>query len=141
QYLDLEEVQGPRLAPDGRQVIYTRRWIDKLNDRWESALWMVGSDGSRNRFLVKGSSAIWSPDGARIAYVAPPSDGATPQIFVRWMDAEGATSQITRVEQAPADVEWSPDGKWLLFSMSEPVPSPSAVRIRMPEAPKGAKWT
>jgi dipeptidyl aminopeptidase/acylaminoacyl peptidase len=141
QYMDLEEVQAPRLAPDGRQVIYTRRWIDKLNDRWESALWMVNSDGSRNRFLVKGSGAIWSPDGARIAYVASAGEGTTPQIFTRWMDAEGATSQVTRVEQAPADVEWSPDGKWLLFSMNESVPSPSAVRIKMPEAPKGAKWT
>jgi dipeptidyl aminopeptidase/acylaminoacyl peptidase len=141
QYLDLEDVQGPRLAPDGRQVIYTRRWIDKLNDRWESALWMVNSDGTHNRFLAKGSGAIWSPDGSRIAYVASTGEGATPQIFVRWMDAEGATSQITRVDQAPSDVEWSPDGKWLLFSMNESVPSPSSVKIKMPEAPKGAKWT
>src|SRR5581483_9337944 len=44
------------------------------------------------------------------------------------------------VEQTPGDLEWSPDGKWLLFSMNEAIPSPSAVRIRMPEAPKGAKW-
>ena len=93
------------------------------------------------RFLVKGSGAIWSPDGQRIAYAASAGEGTTPQIFTRWMDAEGATSQITRVEQAPADIEWSPDGKWLLFSMNESVPSPSAVRIKMPEAPKGAKWT
>src|ERR1044071_8435638 len=88
QYLDMEEVQAPRLSPDGRQVIYTRRWIDKMNDRWESALWMVGSDGSHNRFRVKGGGAIWSPDGSRIAYVASPGEGSSGQIFVRWMDAE-----------------------------------------------------
>ena len=56
------------------------------------------------------------------------------------MDAEGARSQITHVEQAPSDLEWSPDGKWLLFTMNETVPSPSAVKIKMPPAPKGAKW-
>ncbi|MEP6731312.1 MAG: DPP IV N-terminal domain-containing protein, partial [bacterium] len=141
QYLDIEDVQAPRLAPDGKQVIYTRRWIDKMNDRWESALWMVNTDGSRNRFLTKGSNAIWSEDGARIAYVAPVgADNPQPQIFVRWMDAEGATSQITRLDHPPADLEWSPDGKWMLFSMGEAVPSPSAVKIKMPEAPKGAKW-
>jgi dipeptidyl aminopeptidase/acylaminoacyl peptidase len=141
QYLDLQEVQAPRLSPDGRQVIYTKRWIDKLNDRWESALWMVNSDGTHDRFLIKGGGAIWSPDGSRIAYVASPGEGQGAQIFVRWMDAEGAASQVTRVEQVPADLEWSPDGKSLLFTMNETVPSPSAVKIKMPEAPKGAKWT
>src|SRR5438270_11257431 len=80
QYLDMEDVQNPRLAPDGKQVIYTRRWIDKMNDRWESALWMVNTDGSHNRLLVKGSNASWSPDGTRIAYVATPEGGTTPQI-------------------------------------------------------------
>src|SRR5678816_3424483 len=40
QYLDMEDVQTPRLSPDGKQVLYTRRWIDKMNDRWESALWL-----------------------------------------------------------------------------------------------------
>ncbi|MEO8337590.1 MAG: S9 family peptidase [bacterium] len=140
QYLDMEDVQAPRLRPDGKQVIYVRRWIDKINDRWESALWMVGSDGTRNRFLTKGSNAIWSDDGTRIAYIAPVGEPAQPQVFVRWMDAEGATSQITRVDHAPSDLEWSPDGNWLLFSMGESVPSPSAVKIKMPEAPKGAKW-
>src|SRR4029079_18105827 len=104
QYLDVEEEQAPRLAPDGKQVIYARRWIDKMNDRWESALWMVSTDGSHNRFLTKGSGAIWSEDGTRIAYVAPVVDPAQPQIFVRGMDAEGATSQITRVDHAPADI-------------------------------------
>jgi len=37
-YFDLEDVQDPQLSPDGKQVIYTRRWVDKLNDRWESSL-------------------------------------------------------------------------------------------------------
>jgi hypothetical protein len=35
-YFDLEDVQDPQLSPDGKQIIYTRRWVDKLNDRWES---------------------------------------------------------------------------------------------------------
>ena len=58
---------APRLAPDGHAVIYARRWIDKMNDRWESSLWMVNADGSHSRFLVKGSGAVWAPDGSRIA--------------------------------------------------------------------------
>ena len=62
QYFDLEDVQDPQLSPDGKQIIYTRRWVDKLNDRWESSLWIMNADGSRSRQLLNGSNALWSPD-------------------------------------------------------------------------------
>lgn len=141
QYFDFEDVSAPQLSRDGRQVIYTRRHIDKLNDRWESELWMVNTDGTRNRFLVKGSGAVWSRDGTRIAYVAP-GEPAGAQIHVRYMDAEGATTQITHLEHAPMSLRWSPDGRSIVFVMSEPSKeSPSSMKIAMPAPPKGAKWT
>ena len=37
-YLDFESVADPRLSPDGRRVVYTRQWFDKMNDRRESSL-------------------------------------------------------------------------------------------------------
>jgi len=137
-YLDLEDVQSPRLSPDGRQVIFTRRWVDKLNDRWESSLWIMNADGSRLRFLVDGSDAKWSPDGTRIAYVAQ-GEPSGSQIFVRWMDAEGAVTQVTRVSQAPSDIEWSPDGASLAFRMLVPMKERWDV-AGIPPAPRGAKW-
>ncbi len=137
QYLDWEDVQSPRLSPDGKQVIYTRRWIDKLNDRWESSLWIMNVDGSRSRFLVNGGSVEWSPDGQRIAYIAR-GEPAGAQIFVRWMDAEGAVSQVTRLTEAPSDIQWSPDGKSIAFRMA--VPYRESWSIPLPAAPKGAKW-
>jgi dipeptidyl aminopeptidase/acylaminoacyl peptidase len=85
-------VGNPQVSPDGRQIIYTRRWVDKMNDRWESSLWIMNADGGRNRFLADGSSARWSPDGTRIAFLREGEPRGT-QIFVRWMDAEGATSR------------------------------------------------
>jgi dipeptidyl aminopeptidase/acylaminoacyl peptidase len=138
KYLDYEQVADPQISPDGSQVIYTRRYVDKLADRWESALWLVNADGSRNRFLLKGSSARWSPDGTRIVYTAEGEPSGT-QVFVRWMDAEGATSQITRVSETLGDVKWSPDGKSIGFSMF--VPARSELKIDLPAAPRGAKWT
>ncbi|HEY2733432.1 MAG TPA: hypothetical protein VGI70_05585, partial [Polyangiales bacterium] len=88
QYLDWEEVQAPQLSPDGSQVVYTRRWVDKMNDRWESSIWIMNADGTHQRSLVQGSDAKWSPDGTRIAYVAR-GEPTGQQLFVRWMDAEG----------------------------------------------------
>lgn len=59
-FLEMETVTDPQISPDGTQILYTRGWIDKMNDRRESALWIMNADGSRNRFLVKGSNARWS---------------------------------------------------------------------------------
>jgi dipeptidyl aminopeptidase/acylaminoacyl peptidase len=138
KYLDYEQVGDPQIAPDGSQIVYTRRHVNKMDDRWESSLWVMNADGSRNRFLTKGSSPRWSPDGSRIAYT---NDGEPTgsQIFVRYMDAEGATSQVTRVSEAIGDIRWSPDSKSIGFSMF--VPKSNTWAIDMPAAPTGAKWT
>ncbi len=138
QYLDWREVQTPQLSPDGSQVIYTRRWIDKMNDKWETSLYLMNVDGSHQRSLVQGSDVKWSPDGKRIAYIAK-GEPSGSQIFVRWMDAEGAATQISHLTDAPSALEWSPDGKSLAFSMN--VASNEGWKIAMPAAPKGAKWT
>jgi len=138
KYLDFEQVGEPRVSPDGSQIIYTRRWVNKLEDRFESSLWIMSSDGSKNRFLVTGGSAVWSPDGTRIAYLAEGKPSGT-QIYVRWMDAEGATSQITTLTDGPSDIRWSPDGKWIGFTAV--VPKSVPWKIDLPEAPKGGKWT
>ena len=88
-YWEYETVSDPQLSPDGAQIIYTRGWIDKINDKRESSLWIMNADGSKNRFLVRGSGARWSPSGDRIVYTAT-GDPKGSQIFVRYMDAEGA---------------------------------------------------
>ena len=35
-YLDMETVSDPQISPDGSRIVYTRRWVDKVNDRSES---------------------------------------------------------------------------------------------------------
>ena len=137
-YLDFEQVADATISPDGSQILYVRRWVNRLEDRWESALWLVNADGTKNRFLVKGSNAVWSPDGTRIAYLAD-GEPKGAQIFVRWMDAEGAVTQVTRSMEPAADLKWSPDGTQIGFSMF--VPKPPDWKIDLPAAPKGAKWT
>jgi dipeptidyl aminopeptidase/acylaminoacyl peptidase len=137
-FLEMETVADPQLSPDGSRIIYTRGWVDKMNDRRESALWIMNADGSRNRFLAKGSSARWSPSGDRIAYIAQ-GEPRGSQVFVRWMDAEGATSQVTRVEQSPGGLAWSPDGTQLSFTAL--VEERNTWPIKLPKAPSGVRWT
>jgi dipeptidyl aminopeptidase/acylaminoacyl peptidase len=135
-FLDWEMVAAPKVSPDGRQVVYTRRWADKVNDKYEDEIWIVDADGGRNRFLTKGAGAVWSPDSKRVAYVAP-GQPAGAQVFVRWIDAPGET-QLTRLERSPSNLAWSPDGRHLAFNML--VPAAPGLSVKMPARPSGAKW-
>ena len=137
-YVDWEQVRSPQVSPDGEQIVYTRRWIDKINDRWKSSLWIMNADGSRSRHLTEGSSPQWSPDGQRLVFLREGEPSGT-QIFVRWMDAEGAETQITNLERSPSNVSWAPDGKHLAFTMT--VAGEPEWRVSLPGRPRGAKWT
>lgn len=137
-YLDWERVGDPQISPDGSQIVYTRSRVNRLEDRWDSELWLMNADGSKPRFLVKGGTPRWSPDGTRIAYLAE-GEPKGSQIFVRWMDAEGATSQITRLTETPTGIRWSPDGRSIAFVML--VPEKESWSISMPAPPEGARWT
>ena len=136
---NLELVSDPQISPDGKQIIYVRQFADIMTDRRCSNLWIINFDGSDNRPLTTGNfndaNPRWSPDGKQILYVST-RDGS-PQIYRRWMDS-GQTAKLTNLTQAPAGVSWSPDGKWLSFTML--VPEAAASIIKMPAPPEGAKW-
>src|SRR3954447_20803070 len=67
-YLDWERVRDAQISPDGSRIVYTREHVNKLEDKWDSETWILNADGSQHRFLVKGASARWSPDGKRLLY-------------------------------------------------------------------------
>ena len=137
-YLDMETVSEPQLSPDGS----ADRLHARLGRQDERQARVGALDHERRRqpqpLPHQGLGARWSPTGDRIAFTTQ-GEPKGSQIFVRWMDAEGATSQVTRVEQTPSAVAWSPDGTQLSFSML--VEERNTWPIKMPKAPAGAKWT
>lgn len=138
-YMDMETVSGPQISPDGSRVVYTRAWFDMINDRRQSSVWTMDADGSKNRHLLDGGGVQWSPDGTRILFTAPGEPGGT-QVHVRWMDAEGASSQITRLQNGPSNVRWSPDGNWIAFTSRVDAKADFAG-VSLPDRPDGATWT
>ena len=129
----------PQISPDGRKIVYVRRFSDPMTDKRYSNLWIINSDGSDHRAITTGNrsdaSPRWSPDGTRIAYLSD-TDGKQ-QIYIRWMDS-GQTARITNLEQSPDAIAWSPDGKMLSFSSLVLGKGPHLADL--PAPPSGAKW-
>jgi acylaminoacyl-peptidase len=136
----LEYAADPQISPDGQWVAYVRQWSDNMTDRRYSNIWLVKADGSLHRPLTSGkfeeTSARWSPDGKRIAYVSNRSGSA--QLYVRWMDT-GESYAVTNGAPAPSAPTWSPDGTQLAFLQL--VPKPALVIGKPLTAPAGATWS
>lgn len=137
---DLEWAADPQISPDGQHVVYVRTSMDRMQDRRQRALWIVGADGTGHRKLTgdmrNEGSPRWSPDGSRIAYVASTDEGS--ELFVYWVDTAQA-ARLTQLNRSPSGLMWSPDGHHLAFSMLVPEPEPS-LDVDMPTPPRGATW-
>ena len=137
---DLQWVRDPQIAPDGRSIAYVRMAMDIKTDRPLGAIWLVDADGTHSRPLSGADSSTrprWSPDGTRIAYFGTGTDGSR-QLFMCWMQ-RSVTSAVSRFTEAPSSLAWSPDGRWLAYTMAVPAEH-KPLKVELPEAPKGAKW-
>ncbi|MGB2161560.1 MAG: S9 family peptidase, partial [Gammaproteobacteria bacterium] len=136
---DLEWASDPRVSPDGKTIVYVRKSNDIMKDRERSNLWQVSTDGSDHRPLYSGLNSIksprWSPNGEKLAFIS--NDTGSQQIHVRWFDS-GDTAVISQLQASPSNLSWSPDGKWLAFTMNVKAPTKSIAEPRT--KPEGATW-
>ncbi|HEY3357989.1 MAG TPA: S9 family peptidase [Polyangia bacterium] len=141
-FIRLARVSDPRLAPDGRRVVFTVSTFDQTANTKNDDLWLVDVAGGEPRQLTSHPKAdrwpAWSPDGKRLAFVS--SRAGAPQIFMLALDG-GEARQVTRLK---AGVEgrpvWSRDGRWLAFpSMAYPECRDEACNRARAEAQEATK--
>jgi serine/threonine protein kinase len=101
------------LSPDGTRVAEGR-----VDDRGTWVVWqldLVRGVNTRLTFENAGAgNGIWSPDGNQIAYA--PGGGQSATIFVKPANGAGETQQLFRSDSIMTPLDWSRDGKYLLFS-------------------------
>jgi dipeptidyl aminopeptidase/acylaminoacyl peptidase len=135
----IQTATQPQISPDGKRIVYQRNFADTATDRRYSNLWIVNFDGTGDRPLTTGkytdAAARWSPDGSELAFTSN-RDGSD-QVWRMWVDS-GQMAQVTRIPSAPANLNWSPDGKWISFVAHVAQPAPKIVDV--PAAPEGAHW-
>ena len=136
----LQYASEPQIRPDGRVVAYVRVSFDIMTDRARQSIWLIDIETGQQTPLVASAgshtSPRWSADGGRLAYVST-AEGGRPQLFVRWMQS-GQTAKLAELVSAPADLAWSPDGRWIAFTMFT---SDEAAKLgEAPEKPNGADW-
>src|SRR5712692_10526960 len=146
---DWRTTGDPQISPDGKSVVYTLGWSDRMTDGMYSNLWIASIDGKDSRPLTQGkskeTSPRWSADGKRLAYLSDRSGKV--QIWVRWMDA-GQEARITDVQQAPSGIAWSPDGQSIAYAARVPArpswrvetPGPGAVANGAPRRFGVRRW-
>ncbi|MBV9270517.1 MAG: S9 family peptidase [Candidatus Eremiobacteraeota bacterium] len=109
-------VGEPQLSPDGRRIVYVKSLADFKKDRYESEIMLLDVRSGAQRPLTLERHGIgmprWSPDGARLAFLAHAGSGKDEheQIFLMRMDG-GDARPATRFDQDVQTYSWSPDGR------------------------------
>jgi dipeptidyl aminopeptidase/acylaminoacyl peptidase len=128
--LNLVQVSGAEISPDGARVIYTKSELKKWTDNKRvTSIWIASSDGSDHRQLLgsdKDRSPLWSPDGRFVAFLSTrdhPESNREPAITQIWllpMAGGGEAVKLTDGKASVRSMRWADDGSRIFFVADEP---------------------
>ena len=116
----MKRVGAPVPSPDGKWVLFNLSEPSYTEAEQVSDLWLVTADGSgkpRRLTNTKGGEggAVWSPDGARLAFAAKREGDEAAQIYVIDVINGGEAQRVTNLSTGANSPQWRPDGNAILF--------------------------
>jgi eukaryotic-like serine/threonine-protein kinase len=110
--------QEPQLSPDGRRLAYT---VSDSSGK-SADIWILDIErGVRTRFTFGPDVAdtpVWSPDGSRIAYDL--IQKGRGDLYVKDASGAGKADLLFQSEANKTPVDWSRDGRYILFDSLDP---------------------
>ena len=114
--LDMVQVGGATISPDGSWVLFSKSELDWEENERKTTWWRVPADGSDEPYRFIGEDGAngprFSPDGERIAFTRSVEEKS--QLFVMRTDG-GEAIQLTEHDASVGSFEWSPDGSRIFF--------------------------
>jgi dipeptidyl aminopeptidase/acylaminoacyl peptidase len=126
-FFNLKEAHEPQITPDGQFIAYTVNSISLKEDKNESRIWMISTNGGDPAPLtaegVASSHPRWSPDGKFLAFLSSrkDADGNEGKTQVYLLSRMGGEAQkVTDTVQDVDDFEWAPDSKRFVLVLRDP---------------------
>jgi len=115
-----------RWSPDSKTIAYVSRPNTKVDESWNSDIWVVALDNPEPKKLFENpgpdSSPRWSPDGKAIAFASNPhTKTSTWYSKLHLIPASGGGARVL-LEDFDLDFSspiWSPDGKTIFWSSGD----------------------
>jgi dipeptidyl aminopeptidase/acylaminoacyl peptidase len=118
---EMQRIGGPEVSPDGRWVVAPVTRYTVADDKSHTDLWLFATDGSVERPLTQHGSAagqaVFSPDGATLAFVSRREGDEAGQIYLLPMDGPGEARRLTEVPTGVSAPAWVADHIYFISSI------------------------
>jgi dipeptidyl aminopeptidase/acylaminoacyl peptidase len=113
--LNMVSIYNPQISPCGKWILFTKRELKWKDNKYESYLWLVPTDGGEAYKYTNepgDSSPQWSPDGKYVTFLRGKADER--QLWIM-RTTGGEAIQLTEHKASIQEFHWTKDSKNIIF--------------------------